>query len=167
MKAKKFVAVVGDRNSGKSTIILALTGCRTNASKRMIDLVTKKWIYVVAASPQETGMKRATLAGILRKVANSPNCLGLVIALQPSRPRKRLSIKDVLREAVKRKAADEYHLFAISHPYNEGGRRVGTDEIEQRFRDAVPGVRPHLRSLDGRRFAYMNATIISNSIGWF
>jgi energy-coupling factor transporter ATP-binding protein EcfA2 len=167
MKAKKFVAVVGDRNSGKSTIIQALTGCRTNAPKRMIDLVTKKWIYVIPASPQETGMRRATLAGVLRKIANSPNCLGLVIALQPTHPTTRLSIEDILREADNCNAIREYHLFAIYRPYNEGGRRVDADEIKERFRDAVPSVRPHLGLLDGRRFAYMNATIISDNIGWF
>ena len=161
----KFIAVIGQRNAGKSTIIRALTACKTVGFRGPIeDLKTKKWIEVIASSPQERDMPN--LAARMRSAANDPNCLGIVAALQPSYPRTHILMEDVFKIAQKHHA--KCYAFAISQPYDEN-RADGVEIADLEARLATSRIRLNrpMQSLDARRFAYLNAAIIQKTVGLF
>jgi GTPase SAR1 family protein len=165
MKAKKnFIAVIGDQNSGKSTIIQALTGCKSGISRnRVEDRVTGKWIQVIASSPQEKRISRSDLKRKIGEAATDPLCLGLVIALQPTYPRKRLSIVDVF--AVAEEYSMKRHVFVISRPYSSKADRTEVSEIETRL--SKFHIEGPVQPVDARRFAHVNASAIRDIVGWF
>jgi GTP-binding protein EngB required for normal cell division len=53
---KTFILLIGASNSGKSTVIQSLTGCksRTADSGYVVDYSTGRKIYVIVSSPQES-----------------------------------------------------------------------------------------------------------------
>jgi len=149
-----FVAIIGSRNSGKSTIIKSLTGCPTGQFRDTVgDAATGRSIFVVGSSPQEVALPLLKLRKILKQAANDPLCNGVVIALQPTFPSKRLSMEQVFSEAT----AHNFTVFAyVLDPEHSGasGQTAGVN-----FRLAHIGVKA--RVLDARRFAHINAAAIN------
>jgi hypothetical protein len=161
----KFIAVIGQRNAGKSTIIRALTACKTVGFRgRVEDGKTNEWIEVIASSPQERDMP--DLATKMRKAANDPDCLGVVAALQPDYRGKRICMEGVFEIAQKCHA--KCYAFIISQPYDEERARgvsltkVTTRLTEFRIRLAKP-----IHPLDARRFAHLNAAEIQKIANLF
>jgi ABC-type cobalamin/Fe3+-siderophores transport system ATPase subunit len=150
-----FVAVIGGRNAGKSTIIKSLTGCQfSNTRDLVLDDATSRSIYVIASSPQEAGMSLAKLKGILSSVRRNTKCNGIVCALQPTVPTRRLSIEVILSEAFA-------HGFVV-FPYVLDPSRSGPTGLVTRVAARMPhGVRA-IHALDARRFAHINAATINS-----
>lgn len=148
-----FVAVIGSRNSGKSTIIRSLTGCPSGQYRGSVqDGSTGRAIEVIGSSPQEKALSLAQLRAILKRAAQNSACNGVVCALQPTFPRERLSIEDVLAEALAQGFA--VHTFILDPEH------LGTTGNMNTVKPRLPkGISPPT-ALDARRFAYLNASII-------
>jgi hypothetical protein len=161
----KFIGVIGQRNAGKSTIIRALTACKTVGFRGAVhDRKTKQWIEVIASSPQERDMPN--LAAKIRSAANDPNCLGIVAALQPSHPRKHILMEEVFKIAQEHRA--KCYAFAISQPHNKN-KSYGVEIANLKARLVRSRIRltEPIQSLDARRFAYLNAEIIQKTVALF
>jgi Fe-S cluster assembly ATPase SufC len=118
---KPFVAVIGDRKSGKSTIIRSLTGCPTGSFVgEVAEKVHGKKIYVIAHSLQEKEElpKGESLSAILKKVIKDNNILGIVIAIQPNNPTKKISMENIFRSAQKI-GGFSFHTFVINPSYTD------------------------------------------------
>jgi energy-coupling factor transporter ATP-binding protein EcfA2 len=151
---KPFIAVVGNRDSGKSTIIRSLTGAKFGQFRGTVqDMTTSRTIEVIGSSPQERLLSLADLRKVLRKAAGAANCNGIVCALQPTRPTKRLSMEQVLQEAAAHGFA--VHAYILDPEY--GGAAGHAAVVAARIRVAGFGA----RALDGRRFAQINAAAIN------
>lgn len=154
---QKFVAIIGQRNSGKSTVIKSLTGCPTNGHRGFVDdEESGKSIYVVCGSPQEAPedlQDIAELQRILDKVASRDGCSGIVMAIQPSRPSVRLSMEDILSEVQLRKF--KIHAYVLDP--GRASNSVPLVDVNQRLQGLAIVAEP----LDGRRFSHLNASIIN------
>ena len=151
---KPFVAIVGNRDSGKSTIIKCLSGAKSGQFRGLvIDRATGKTIEVIGSSPQEKKLSLVELRRILKRAAASALCNGVVCALQPTFPRTRLSMEDVLNEAhangfkVYVYILDPEYLGATGHSPNIAAR-ISTAGFTSQV-------------LDGRRFGQVNAALIN------
>lgn len=165
MKASKsLVAIIGHRNSGKSSIIRALTGVYGDRVPEIVkDRSTGKWIYVVSHSPEECPLPEKEFLKLMRAASHDRLCLGVVIALQPNNPWKRLSMERVFELVKPYKFT--FRAFAIATPYKATSRGSDPTEIEQRIARVRINVR--VLSLDAQRFAHINAAAIRNIVGWF
>lgn len=159
---RKLVAVIGGGNAGKSTIIQSLTGCPTRTfCGRVRDSASAKEIEVLAASPQERNISTADLRRMLKDAAERPNSTGMVIAMRPSRSRKRQSMENVFL------LASEYGLsasaFLIAPGYKNAPSQTDVNETLGRLAASnVP-----VQRLNGERFAHINASIIRDTAGLF
>jgi energy-coupling factor transporter ATP-binding protein EcfA2 len=159
---KKFVAVVGYRNSGKSTIIQSLSGCKSHSYKGLItDSSVNLSVYVHAASPQEDPRtNEGAFTRILNRVKADASCQGLLIAVQPTLTRERLRMERMFEIA--RQAGLETYAFVIEFPFDkkrlaQGG--IGNFEnIKERILKSDPKAK--ISSIDGRRFAILNSEAI-------
>jgi energy-coupling factor transporter ATP-binding protein EcfA2 len=157
---KKFIAVIGNTNSGKSTIIQSLTGCRTrNYRGRVTDLASGKEIEVIASSPQENPMSQAQLKKMMKNVARRPQSVGLIIAIQPTTPRKRLCMEDIFAIALQHRLAP--YAFVLALPYKGTSTRIDIHEVERRLATS----RVPVQVINGKRFAHLNASIIRDVAG--
>ncbi|MBN2314354.1 MAG: 50S ribosome-binding GTPase [Sedimentisphaerales bacterium] len=166
---KKFIGVIGRSNAGKSTIIVSLTGCRNrNFRDSVTDKSNNESIYVIAWSPQERrldpegdGLESEVKAfrKILNQLLQNDNCRGLVMAIQPTRPRLRLSLEDIIQEVLNRDVFESY-LFVLEPGRNDppDGRGI-LAEVNQRLRNTPL----RAQQLDGRRFAFLNARHINQA----
>jgi len=151
---KPFIAIIGSRNSGKSTIIRSLTGAKFGQFIGTIqDITTGREIEVIGSSPQESVLSLAELRKIIRKAASNSNCQGVVCALQPTLPTKRLSMEQVLKEAAASGMA--VHAYILDPEY--GGSTGHATAVAARLRSAGFSS----RTLDGRRFAHINAATVN------
>jgi hypothetical protein len=168
MLTKPIILVVGGSRSGKSTIIRSLTGCHSGTfAGYVIDRKTGHRLYVVAASPQESSVP--SWKDIRRQLlvsARSRVVVGAVMAIQPTRPYSRPSLEEVVAYAVR--CGFRVVTFVLRPPYrptSSAARRSwsGSDVGERlhTFR-----VRPPV-TLDGRRFALVNAKKIAASARLF
>ena len=153
---KKFVAIIGLRNSGKSTIIQSLTGCKSRGFEDYVyDEETHNSVYVVASSPQENPKTREKIHQILNSVLNKSGCAGCIIAIQPSQTRKRISMEDIFTVV---KAIGSFQIFAfILHPTRDN-QNVNVQEIRSR----LANFNVRIEILDARKFSHFNATRIQN-----
>jgi energy-coupling factor transporter ATP-binding protein EcfA2 len=150
---KPFVAIIGDRNAGKSTIIRCLTGVSTGSYRGTVtDGATGRTIEVIASSPQENRLSLAALRGILQK-AKATNCNGVVCAIQPSQPRTRPSMEQILQLALTQGFA--VHAYVLDPTYSG----VMGNAASVRARTSKIGVA--LRVLDARRFGHLSAQAIN------
>lgn len=159
---KKFIAVVGYRKSGKSTIIQSLSGCHNHSFRGFItDHSINLSIYVHAPSPQERpSTDEAAFGKLLGRVATNKACQGLVIAIQPTLARERLRMERMFEMA--REAGFESYAFVLEFPFNDkkqAEKRIGNFEnIKKRILDSDPET--SVISIDGRRFASLNSEAI-------
>jgi energy-coupling factor transporter ATP-binding protein EcfA2 len=148
-----FVAVIGSRDSGKSTIIKSLTGCLNNSFRGTVsDLASKTSVEVIASSPQERAMSLAELRAHL-KTAAKPSFTGIVCALQPSQTTKRLSMKNVLTEAQIR--GFTIYAFVLDPP------RQGSVHPAANVTSRLAALGLKYTTLDARQFAHLNAVVIN------
>ncbi len=155
---RKFVAVIGPQNSGKSTIIKSLTGCKTTTRKDgIIDESNQKCIFVIPGSPQELKLEQyiniQRFQEILDNIIAKANCLGLVMSLQPSKPRTRSSMEEYFQEVHNRHA---FEMFAFPLNPIRGGSTQNVVDIQTRLNQFAP----RIEQLDARRFAHINASRI-------
>ncbi len=151
---KPFIAIIGNRNSGKSTIIRSLTGATTAQFRGTIqDLTTNQTMEVIGSSPQERPLALADLRTLLRTAAGTATCRGVVCALQPNAPTKRLSMEQVLREAASQGFI--IHTYVLDPGYSGATGRAGI--VTTRIQNA--GF--YSQVLDGQRFAHINAATIN------
>lgn len=147
-----FVAIIGSRNSGKSTIIKSLTGCKTAQFRGTVtDSCTGRCIEVIGASPQEMPLSNAALNRHLKN-GLQPNFNGVVCALQPTNATSRPKFEDVLRTALQ--YGYTVHAFVLDPAHSTS--TVPAITVNSRL---PPGVLP-LVQLDARRFAHLNAAIV-------
>jgi len=143
----QFVAMIGERNSGKSTIIKSLTGCPNGSFRGFVqDLSNAHRIYVVCSSPQERDLPLEEFQDILEVCAVAPDCRGLVMAIQPTLPGIRLSIEATFQE-ITDAGVFQPHAFIINP--GRDGRVPEADPIALRLapfgveplnlQDSVPG----------------------------
>lgn len=151
---KTFIAIVGNRHSGKSTIIRCLTGANTGQFRGLVqDRATNKTIEVIGSSPQEKSLSLADLQKILKRARRSAVCNGVVCAIQPTIPRTRLSMEYVLNEA----HSHGFKVYAYILDPDYQGTTGHATSITLRINAA--GFTPHV--LDGRRFGHINAATIN------
>lgn len=155
---RKFVVVIGPQNSGKSTIIKSLTGCKTTIWQDLIiDESNKKSIFVISGSPQELKLAQyinmPRFRQILDNIIANANCLGLVMSIQPRTPRNRCSMEEYFQEVHDRNA---FEMFAFPLNPVRGGSTQNVIDIQTRLNKFAPRV----EQLDARRFAHMNASKI-------
>lgn len=167
---KKFIAVIGGRDAGKSTVIVSLTGCPNRSFQGPVtDRSNDENIYVIASSPQEKklsqneGNERNEFQNILTQVGQDKKCRGLVMAIQPSRPRIKLSLEDIIQEVQNTNSFEPY-LFILEPIYSQPpeAQSISTD-VNRRLRNT--GLVPQV--LDGRRFAFLNARNINQTSQMF
>jgi predicted kinase len=159
---KKFVAVVGYADSGKSTVIQSLSGCNNHSTNEKIrDASVGLCIYVLAPSPQELPViGEEDFTSILQDVTRDETCQGVVAAIQPTLPTKRLSMEKMFDLA--RKFRFESFAYVLEFPFCKGKKledRIGNlENIKTRILgiDSEAKVFP----MDGRRFACLNADLI-------
>ena len=163
---KKFIAIIGQSNSGKSTIIRSLAGCKNKGCRDFVhDKLTQNCVYIIASSLQEDRKSINWLRDILRQVLENDRCTGIVIAIQPSNPQKknRDVARDVSIEGIFR-AVQEFQRFEIFAFILDPTWQAQNGNVERvRPRLAAFGIEP--RQLDARRFSHFNATIIQNESG--
>jgi hypothetical protein len=151
---KKFVAVIGPRTAGKTTIIRSLTGCKTMCYRGWIaDNFTGRLIFVIAASPQEKPMSLAEFRRILDQVARTTQCTGIVAAFQPRTPRGGLGIEDFFQELDNEPSFEKYAF--ILNP-----SRDNTPTDAQAIHTRLDRFAPAFHQLDARRFCHLNAAQI-------
>jgi energy-coupling factor transporter ATP-binding protein EcfA2 len=154
---KKFVAVIGPSDSGKSTVIRSLTGVLgiSDFYGYIEDRSTGLKIYFHSRSPQEHVPENEEIfKELLEDVSKDKKVQGIIFAIQPTTPQKRLSM-DKMFELTK-KADLENYAFILDPPY--GKASVDYEEVKKRVMDKDPFA--HVFKLDGRRFAILNAEAI-------
>ncbi len=161
---KPFIAIIGDRNSGKTTIIRSLTGCRTGSFIGEIEEhIHHTKIYVIAPSPQEMGISRQELRTHFQTVAHEQAIRGIAIALQPGNTRTRLSMEDTIRLA-QQTGGFNFHAFIIDPPYPQNGQNnvFNVDDVRNRLQ--AFGIES-ISIVDGRRFSHIAARDIQQITG--
>jgi hypothetical protein len=158
---KTFIAIIGNRNAGKSSVIKSLTGCPNNSFRGFVeDNRSGASIYVSCGSPQEQPVGLEDLADLratLQEVMFLEGCRGAVMAIQPSVPNTRLSMEAVLAEAMRQN-------FAV-HAYVLDPERNGATGAQASVSVRLKGMGLVALPLDTRRFAHINATIIDTATG--
>ncbi|MGQ0548178.1 MAG: hypothetical protein ACT4PY_00695 [Armatimonadota bacterium] len=115
----------------------------------MTDLSTRRSLYVIASSPQEDPLGPDKFKEIVERVLSDDSILGLVMAVQPSRPRARLSLEDIF-EVVQGKLSP---IAVMLHPPYKNGASPPPQSVQARLNPL--GVT--LTILNGQRFSYLNA----------
>jgi energy-coupling factor transporter ATP-binding protein EcfA2 len=155
---QKFLGIIGQRNSGKSTLIKSLTGCPTNSYRGfVVDEQSGRSIYVVCGSPQEDPEELRDLdelKGILDEVASREGCIGIVMAIQPSQPSIRLSMEGIFQEVQRRKL----QIYSYVLDPGRGGNTMPVAAVDIRLKPLGVVSTP----LDGRRFAQLNAEFVNS-----
>jgi energy-coupling factor transporter ATP-binding protein EcfA2 len=153
---QQFIAIIAKSKSGKSTLIKTLTGCPTSSYHGFVeDELTGERIFVVCGSPQELPLSLTELRELLKAASSDPNCRGVVIAIQPTRPHSRLSMETIFQEVTK---CGGFELNAFIVDPERSGKRANVADIRSR----LSAFAAKTETLDGRRFALTNAQIIND-----
>jgi hypothetical protein len=161
--SKILVGVIGGRNYGKSTIIQSLTGCETRSFRGYVEARDSygnlKRLYVICSSLQEQILKVTPqlqeLGRLLTEAFNDPDCNGVVIAIQPSIPRSRVSMEQIYQIAIK--TGFNSYGFILNKPYQ--GQHSNANLIRERLiRQGL--THSNIFELDARKFSILNAEII-------
>ena len=160
---KKFIAIIGRADAGKSTVIVSLTGCRNRGFQGMVtDQSNNENIYVIASSPQEKNLSPGAFQNILTQVRQDKKCRGLVMAIQASYPRIRLSLEDIIQEVQDTNSFEPY-LFILEPGFSQPPEEQLIIDVNNRLSNT--GLVPQV--LDGRRFAFLNARNINQTSQMF
>jgi hypothetical protein len=155
MKRVPFVAVIGRARSGKTTVVRSLTGCSTGWPREgqfVVDRLNGRSIYVIDKSPQETGLEKKEFARALSRCARRGSLVGIVVTVQPTEPRSRLSMEDMF-ETVSRNKRFSAMPIVLDPGYDTSANPTLKNEVQKRLNQfGVSVVR-----LDGRRFSHLNA----------
>ena len=158
----KFIGIIGNANSGKSTVIQSLTGCQNRGFRgAVVDQSTKRTIEVICSSPQENPFQGANTAQQLANLqihlnnASAPNSNGIVCALQPTNPHVRLSMINIIKEAIN--YSFSIHLFVLDPGYNGAPGNFDVIEADLYVQTGVRCIQ-----LNGKRFAHVNSTIVNS-----
>ena len=174
-RKKKFIAVIGNENAGKSTIIVSLTGSPNRSFKGKIDgnlNNSSKYIYVIACSPQEHKLEDNSISkqdemqafqSIINDVIHKENSIGLVMAIRPTplNPTIRLSLEDIIQK-VRNTNAFESYLFVLQPDRNNSPE-------SQQIKDAINSRLRYINAdivaqeLDAKKFAFLNAQEINQA----
>jgi hypothetical protein len=157
---KPFIIVIGDSNSGKSTIISSLTGCNSHGYQNTVkDNQNGKEIYVFASSPQEDGSITSHILRItINQVVRDSNIIGLVIAVQPKKTRTRVSLKDIVQLAQR---ANSFDIYAFALKYSYQGNQINRTFVDNELQP----FNITADYIDGRHFALINAMHIKQVTG--
>lgn len=151
---KPFIAIIGSRDSGKSTIIRSVTGAKFGQFRGTIqDQATHRTIEVIGSSPQEKAMTLQELRNILKAAVGKASCNGVVCALQPTKPTVRLSMEAVLQEA--KNQGLQVHAYILDPEYSS------VTGYAAAIASRVHAAGFAFNVLDGRRFAQQNAATIN------
>ena len=162
---KKYIAVIGGRDAGKSTVIVSLTGCPNRSFQGTVTdgfQSNNENIYVIASSPQEKNLSPGAFQNILTQVRQDKKCRGLVMAIQASYPRIRLSLEDIIQE-VQDTISFEPYLFILEPGFSQPPEEQLIIDVNNRLSNT--GLVPQV--LDGRRFAFLNARNINQTSQMF
>jgi len=153
---KPFIMLIGNSHSGKSTIISSLTGYKYKRLRHFVeDKSTGQKISVIINSPQESVVNVARFKELLQNTFDQADYIGLVIAIQPNFPTKRLSLEEII--FIANDTGDwEFNAFILNPPYN--GDQFDSTEIETR----LEFVDVNYHTLNAQQFAFLNAEQIKN-----
>lgn len=162
-----FVGVVGNKNSGKSSIIQSVTGCKSPIYNDFIyDNSTNESIYVCCHSPQELifnysgSVNIEAIEELVENLKSKKNCRGLIMALQPNNPRIKPSIEDVYNVVTRNASGfSSFYCFVVEPGYinspsiiNDVGQRLSSVGLTQ---PPIP--------ISGEEFPFKSATKINNT----
>jgi len=151
---KPLIFVIGGADSGKSTIISSLTGCKHHSYKGKVeDKSTEKIIYVICSSPQEETVADKKYKEALDDVPINPHIIGLVVAARSTK-----YLETIITLAQEKKGFKIYPFLITS-----GYEHTNTNIKQVRAILHRCHIRPH--TLDGRRFAFLNAAEICEITG--
>lgn len=155
----KFVAVIGFGASGKSTIISSLTGCRRSSFKGFIeDKVSGNSIFVFSGAPQELGTSITDIESWMKDCKTRKGCNGMIMAIQPTKPNKRVSMENILKKAMVH--GFEVFAFIIEPGYKNEYNGRYTDVPSSLKNVRVP--KSNVFKVDGRRFSLYSANYINS-----
>lgn len=163
MKRKPFVAVIGEARSGKTTVVRSLTGCPAGwprGGQFVIDKTDGREIYVIDKSPQESGLNKNEFEKALRQCIRKKSLVGIVMALQPTEPRTRLSIEDVFAAV-----SGHRQLLPIAVVLNPGYNSLSNGRSASDVRKRLSPFGAKVVALNGQRFAHLNARRIRKLAG--
>ena len=140
MYKMRLLLFIGWSNAGKSTLIRGISGCNTKGFQGFIqDTVRKRSLYIISSSPQESGMSNEDYKNAIHKAYSDNRCRAILLAIQPTEPRVRLSLEDCVNFA-RAHGKLEIIAFLITHPHNE--------EFESPTEDELNTVRHRLTELE-------------------
>lgn len=158
---KTFIAIVGFANNGKTTLIQGLTGCNGKGYRGYVsDSVTRRKIYVSASSLQEyprpgpISAQRRWLITMLNRIKTDVDCQGMVMAIQPTKPRARVSMEEIINDV---QSVGGIRIYVYVLDPARGGRAVRIHDIMQRLQP----YKAQVIGLDARRFSLLNVEIIN------
>lgn len=166
--SKPFVGIIGFSNAGKTSIIASLTGkTRTKTERKgktvkinpkVINNETGEYIIVYICSPQERYIDPKELKQVLKK-ANDPKCRGVIIAIQPNKPRDKISMEEICQLATE--IGYKLYGYALDPPYKEKADNDSKQaNIEADVKARLKGLGVTIKTLDARKFPLENAMII-------
>jgi energy-coupling factor transporter ATP-binding protein EcfA2 len=158
---KKFVAVIGYDKSGKSTIISSLTGCRKSTFSGFIkDKVNNNSVFAYSGSPQELPITLSDIKKMLQKCNSKAGCSGMVMAIQPTKPRKRPSMEAIFKEAISQ--GFDVYAFAIEPGYDNQNKGCYVGVVERLKTLEVLSTK--VFQIDGKKFVLHNAKYINSKV---
>ncbi|WP_039912852.1 hypothetical protein [Cellvibrio mixtus] len=157
-----FVGIIGNRNSGKSTIIKSLSGCGNSSFRDYMDGFSNQSVYICCASPQEkrfvSGRKfdLAAIEETMQSAHKKVGCRGMVVAMQATgKSRLRPDYMSIFR-AAKNNGFTELYAFIVDPGYNDSAsiKLENTKELSE--------LCVEVKRLSGKHFPHSNATYINN-----
>lgn len=156
----KFIAVIGNGKSGKSTIVSSLTGCRVSSFKGFVeDQGTGHSIFVCSGSPQEEmGTLISNITTWMDECKAKKACNGMVMSIQPTIPTKRVSMEQIFEKAIGH--GFQTYAFVVEPGYRVRNNGCHADVLSRLERTGVPA--SNVLKIDGRRFALNSASYIES-----
>jgi len=117
-------------------------------------------MWVSATSLQEIYLSPKDLKKAIGAAARDPLCIGVVIAIQPTNPTKKLSLEDVYNEVDATRAFQNF-AFILDPAYNSTVANLAF--VRGRILTASPSTT--VTTLDARKFGFLNAEDIQKISG--
>jgi hypothetical protein len=115
---------------------------------------------VIASSPQEAELKHKEFTKLLSSAIHDNAVIGIVMAIQPTYPRKRLSLENIIKTAQETK---QFNIHAvIIYPSYNSEKDIDVQDVKARLQKVRVS---SAKVVDGRRFAHLNAHDIQKFTG--